>query len=171
VTTADDSTTDLFDDWIRTLAGNLLAPVFRGGALAAEVDRADAVRAARTAEYRQVSLEALREVEDALILESKRAERVASLERQLRLSVTTTRQLGTEYLNGSGDFIDLLVAQTAEQRLRRDLLAARRLLLEDRVALYRAVAGAIETDGTTDSADEAVSGAEETADADRRPMG
>lgn len=145
VSTADDDATDLFDDWLRSIAGGLLAPLFRGGELAAEADRTEAVRAGLLAEYGQATLTALAEVEDALALESAQLERVASLKRQVALSEASTSRLEAQYLNGFAEFIDVLVAQTSEQRLRRDLLAARRQLLEHRVALYRALAGGFET--------------------------
>jgi multidrug efflux system outer membrane protein len=144
-TTADDDASDLFDDWIRSLAGSLLAPILRGGELAAEVDRNEAVRAGLLADYGQVSLTALAEVEDALALEASQLRRVASLERQVDLSEASYRRLEAQYLNGFTEFIDVLVAQNSEQRLRRDLLSARRELLEHRVALYRALAGGFET--------------------------
>ena len=120
--TVAESATDLFQSWAYSFVGNLLAPIFRGGALRAEVDRTEAVRTQRLYEYGQTVLTAFQEVEDALAREKKQRERIRQLERQVEL------------------------AQQAYEQLRRDRLSAERTLVEDRIALYRALAGSFETD-------------------------
>lgn len=147
VTTSNEGAEELFEDFTRTLVGNLLAPVFRGGDLEAEVDRSEAVRAQRLYRWGQTTLDALREVEDALARERFQEERVASLERQVRWTEQSYDQLRIEYFNGLGDYVDVLLAQTEKQRLRRDLVSARRELLERRVVLYRALAGGFDVAG------------------------
>lgn len=136
---------NLLEDWARSLAGNLLTPIFYGGRLRAEVDRTEAVKQQRLYEYGQAVLIALREVEDALILEKKQLERIDSLEVQSKLARQTSRQLRVEFFNGLANYLDVLTALDDEQRLRRDLLSARLTLLEYRIALYRALAGGFET--------------------------
>ena len=142
-TGASDSS-DLFEDWARTLAGNLLAPLFRAGELRAEVERSEAVRQQRLYLWGQATLEAWREVEDALAREARERRRVASLERQVELTEQAYRQLRTEYLYGGGNYLAVLESLTEAQRVRRDLLTARRQAVELRIALYRALAGGFE---------------------------
>ena len=132
---------DLFDDWMRNLVGNLVAPLIDGGRRKAEIQRARAVECQLCYEYGQTVLVAFQEVEDALILEEKQKEQITQLQEQVRLAEKTYNQLLVEYTNGVSDFIDLLTSLTDVQRLRRDLLLANRLLLEYRVALYRALSG------------------------------
>lgn len=136
----------LFDDWLRTVAGNLLMPLFRGGELRAEVQRSAAAKQERLNDYGQTVLVAFQEVEDALIREQKQGERIASLEQQVDIARQATEQLRTEYLNGMTNYIDVLTALTDEQQLERDLISAKRVLLEYRIALYRALASGFETD-------------------------
>jgi NodT family efflux transporter outer membrane factor (OMF) lipoprotein len=143
--TEESDASDLFDDWLRSFAGSLLAPLFRGGALAAEVERSEAVRGRRVAEYGQATLTAFREVEDALTRERQQRERVSSLEEQVRLAEQSYEQLRLAYFNGMTGYIDVLTALTESQRLERELLAAQRTLLDARVALHRALAGGFET--------------------------
>ncbi|MGM0575708.1 MAG: TolC family protein [Myxococcota bacterium] len=137
---------ELFEGWFVSLAANLLAPLFDGGEREAEVDRTAAVTRQRLYEYGQTALVAFREVEDALARERQHAERIRSLADQVDLARQASERLRVEYLNGVTDYIDVLTALTEEQRLRRDLLAARRALLEARVGLYRALAGGFETE-------------------------
>jgi len=137
---------DLFQTWAYSFAGNLLAPIFRGGELRAEVDRTEAVRQQRLYEYGRTILTAFREVEDALVRERQQRTQIRQLERQVELARQAYRQLRVQYLNGTGDYLDVLTALDEVQQLRRDLLSAELALVLNRIALYRALAGSFETD-------------------------
>ncbi len=143
--TAAESARDLFQTWAYSFAGNLLAPLFRGGELRAEVDRTAAVKQQRLYEYGQTILTAFQEVEDALIQEQKQREQIQRIERQIELAQQSYEQLRLQYLNGTTNYLDVLTALDEVQQLRRDLLSARLTQVEDRIALYRALAGAFET--------------------------
>lgn len=136
---------DLFGNWATSLAGNLLVPIFYGGELSAEVDRNEAVKQQRLFEYGQTVLTAFQEVENALISEQKQKEAIDRLREQLNLSRKAYEQLRIEYFNGSGDYLDVLTALDEVQLLRRDLISAELSLIDYRISLYRALAGAIET--------------------------
>lgn len=136
---------DLFEDWLFAIAGQAIAPLVDGGAREAEVDRTQAVRAQLLAEYGQTVLDAFGEVEDALAREASQAERIASLDQQLRFAEQTVDQLRTQYLNGVTDYLAVLTAVREQQQLQRDRLAARLDLLAFRISLYRALAGSFET--------------------------
>jgi len=136
---------DLFDNWVAGIAGNLLAPLFYGGELQAEVDRTEARKRELVYDYGQTVLQAFRDVEDALTLEARQREQVQQLEQQANLAQQAYDQLRVQYLNGSGSYLDVLTALRDIQRLERELLTARRLLTEDRIALYRALAGSFTT--------------------------
>lgn len=135
---------NLFDNYAYSLAGNLLAPIFYGGQLSAEVDRTEAVKDQRFYEYGQTVLVAFREVEDALIQENKQHEIIEALAQQANLADKVGRQLRVEYFNGLSDYLAVLTALNQEQQLRRDLVTARLNLLEFRISLYRALAGGFE---------------------------
>ena len=134
----------MFREWAYSFAGSLLAPIFYGGRLRAEVDRTEAVRQQRLFEYAQTVLVALREVEAALTLEATRREEIRHLERQIELGQRAFEQLRVQYLNGSGSYLEVLTAVDDLQQLRRDLLMARLALVESRIGLYRALAGPLE---------------------------
>ncbi len=146
ISTASYDIEDLFTDWGRSIAGNLLAPIFRGRELHAEVNRAEAIKKQRLYEYGETILVAFREVEDALIQEEKQMESIQSIEAQLELALKTNEQLRLEYLNGMNNYLDVLTSLNEEQQLRRDLLDAKLLLIEYRIALYRSLAGGFETE-------------------------
>lgn len=139
---------NLFQEWAYTLAGNLVAPLLYGGRLRAETDITRALKEQQLYEYGQAVLNAFREVEDALIREKKQEERIEVLERQLDLAQKTNRQLRMEFLNGMTEYLDVLLSLDQEQQLQRDILQAEQTQLEIRIAMYRALAGGFETEGS-----------------------
>ncbi|MDG3582145.1 efflux transporter outer membrane subunit [Galbibacter pacificus] len=137
---------NLFEEWAYTLGANIVAPLIYGGRLNAEVDRAEAVKNQTLYQYGQTVLTAFREVEDALIQEQMQKEQITILENRLILAQKTNRQLRIEFVNGLSEYLDVLLALDQEQQLRRDVLSARQELINIRISLYRALAGAFKTE-------------------------
>lgn len=144
--TSDESGSNLLRDWAASLSGQLVAPLLDGGQRRAEMERAEAVRRQRLAEYGQSVLVAFQEVEDALAEEAEQVERIRSLEDQLDLSRATYDQLRSQYLNGAADYIDVLIALRERQEIERSVLTANLDRLAFRIALYRALAGGFVTE-------------------------
>lgn len=140
---------ELFNDWLTTLAGNLVMPLVDGGQRRAEVRRTRAVLEERLRQYGQEVITAIQEVEDALARELQRRQRLESLQTRIRLSEAAYRQLRTRYLNGAVSYLEVLNALQEQQDLQRTLLTSRQQLLAARVALYRALAGGLELPGDT----------------------
>jgi len=138
--TAEDAT-DLFDDWLRQVTGDLVQPLFDAGEREAEVRRTRSVKGQRLANYGQTVLTAFQEVSDALTSEYHQRQQISSIRKQLELAQRTSERLQREYLNGDISYIDVLDSLTREQQLRRDLLQARFVLIDSRIGLYRALAG------------------------------
>jgi len=141
----------LFDSWFAAFAGGLLAPLLDGGSRAAEVDRTRAEAEERLAAYRETVLQALREVEDALVREEKQADYIAALRRQLAAAGNALGQARLRFRKGEIEYLDILSSLNSTQSLERELLVAERDLLRYRVALYRALAGSWGEGGTVSS--------------------
>ena len=134
----------LLESQAGSLTGSLLAPLFYGKRLNAEVDRAEAVRHQLAMQYSQTVLLAFQEVENFLVQEVRLMEQVTVMQEQLRLAGETFEQLRTEYLHGSLAYLDVLSTLTQQQQLRRRLIDVKMDLLENRIGLYRALAGGFE---------------------------
>ncbi|GAH86843.1 unnamed protein product, partial [marine sediment metagenome] len=126
---------DLFRDGLWGIAAGLAAPLFEGGRLRAEVERAEAVVAERLSEYEQVVLLAFREVEDALVQEARQREFLTSLDEQVRLARSTLQEAQQRYAHGLNDYLPVLTALQDLQRLQRRRLAAHRELVSFRIRL------------------------------------
>lgn len=135
---------DLLQNWLYSIAGNLVTPIFYGGELKAEVKRNESVKQVRFYEYVQSVLTAYKEVEDALTQEEKQKQRIKSIKKQVKLAQQAYTQLQWSYYNGMIDYLDVLTALDEEQQLQRELLSEKLRLLEYRISLYRSLAGSFE---------------------------
>ena len=131
------------DNWLRSIAANLVMPLMDAGQRRAEVRRTFAQGRERLLSYRQSLLTAWQETEDALARESELQKRVESIRSQRQLAEETYQHLRLEYLNGISDFLDVLTALIDAQELEREMITARLELFVARVSLYRALAGPV----------------------------
>lgn len=136
---------NLFKNWAYSIAGSLLAPLFYGGQLSAEVDRTEAIKQQRLYQYGQTTLVAFQEVENAMVRDQMQKQRLENIKRQLELAEKSNKQLRVEFLNGFSPYLDVLIGLDAEQQLRRDYLDAQLQKIQIRINLHRALAGSFET--------------------------
>lgn len=136
--------TDLFDSWVASLGASLAQPLFDAGLRRSEVERTRAAAEIRLNTYLSTILTALKEVEDALVQERQQEALIRSLERQVDLASRVVRQSRERYLRGAESFLRVLDAEQTLQNLERSLLTARRLRVDFRINLSRALAGPVE---------------------------
>ena len=124
-----------------TIGPSITLPIFDGGARAAQLQAAFAVRDQTMAQYRQNILHAVQEVEDSLssqhylTLENQRLESAVTSEKKvLSLSLTLYRDGATDYLN-------VVTAQEALLAQQRASLALLTDKLTSVVALFVALGG------------------------------
>lgn len=132
---------DLFDEWVAGLSANLLAPVIDWGRRIAEVERARSVLRERIEKYKEVLLQAVSEVEDALVSEQRQNETVSRQAKQLNIYRQTFKQASLRYQSGLNDYLAVLRALESRQSLERNLVNSRLQLVTYRISLYRALGG------------------------------
>jgi NodT family efflux transporter outer membrane factor (OMF) lipoprotein len=132
---------DLFDNWLASLAANIVAPIFDGGSRQAEVERTQASAREKLYSYGDSLLTAMSEVEDALVQEKEQLLLISSLEIQLDLATKTVRSLRDRYKQGTADYQRILDAVLSQQSLQRSLVTNRQQLIGYRIDLYRALGG------------------------------
>ncbi len=136
----------LFDTWLLSLAANLTAPIFDGGRRAAEVDRTRAKVDENLWIYRQAVVSAIKEVEDAMVSETRQREHIQGLEAVKAASSRGLDEAIGRYRRGLSDYLPVLTQLLVVQDLERDLINQRTLLIRYRVALYRSLGGGWTTD-------------------------
>ena len=131
-----------------TLATNFLAPIFSGGALKAEVDRATAEQQAAVALYGQTALRAFSEVESTLASEQLLADQQRYLESVLSQDSEALRLGRLRYDAGATDLLDVLDLQARQLDSRFELIGIRNDRLANRIALHLALGGGFTTTST-----------------------
>lgn len=134
---------DITEDWLLNLSASLDGVIFDGGDLAARQRQQEAVEQERWALFRNTVMQALAEVEQALINEYAIRERLQHLQTRSELAGQITLRQRRAYGQGTVDFLNVLSATNNQQALERQLLTAQRELLENRVTLYRALSGGL----------------------------
>lgn len=129
-----------FNNWLATLAGNLVLPILDGGRRIAEVERNEAISQQALNQYANVLLTAVGEVENALIQEKQQQLLVQNLTQQVKLAQDSSDRIRARYLFGAMDFFRVLSAELTLQNLERTLLQAQQQLFDYRIALNKALA-------------------------------
>jgi NodT family efflux transporter outer membrane factor (OMF) lipoprotein len=121
-------------------------PIFQGGRLTAGLRLARAQEAEAALAYRGTVLNALREVEDALV--AYRTDRAGrdKLAEAVRSGETALYLARDSYTHGLADFIQVLDAERTLTGSRQQLVQADVMLTNDVVALYDALGGGWEED-------------------------
>lgn len=131
----------LFDNWLLTLAANLTLPIIDGGSRRAEVDRTRAVADENLAAYRDAVYTAVKEVEDALVRETKQKAHIERLQQAADTARRALEEAGVRYRKGLNDYLPVLTQLLSVQNLERDLIRKQAGLLTARIGLYRALGG------------------------------
>lgn len=136
-----------FASWITaparfwTLGPALAMTIFDGGARSAAVTQARAAYDAQAAAYRKTVLDALREVEDALVQAHDMIDEQAAQDRALTAARETLRQTVNQYQAGLLDYLSVVQAQATALSAEQNALSLRAQRLDVVVQLVAALGG------------------------------
>jgi NodT family efflux transporter outer membrane factor (OMF) lipoprotein len=130
-----------FDSVLGRLIGSVSQPVFRGGAIRADIARNEAAHREQLANYAQTVLNAWREAEDALSGEKYLAERETALRVSAEEAIEAERLAEREYGRGVGTIFELLDAQRRRISTEGQLITASSARSSNRISLYLALGG------------------------------
>lgn len=124
-----------------SLGGNLLQPLFQGGALKAAVraQKAAAEQAAET--YRKTLITAVSEVEDALIAYGNYTSQMQYLHKENNANKEAFLLSRTLYINGQTDFLNVITAQRSWLSSEESLVTMKQNIRKAVVQLARALGG------------------------------
>jgi NodT family efflux transporter outer membrane factor (OMF) lipoprotein len=124
-----------------SLGGSILAPLFEGGRLHAEADMTRARRDQAAYAYRQVALNAFREVEDGMAAQQRDREQEAALEAQRSALAGALGFADKRYRAGYSPYLELLDAQRALLSVDLALVQSRADRLTATIFLFQALGG------------------------------
>lgn len=151
---------DLVDDDFRvwSLGANLLQPIFRGGALRAEVRRNEAAQMQAIADYGALVLRAFAEVENALDGAKWITDQEAAVRAAAEASARARDLARERYQLGLTDFLNVQDSQQRAFVAESTLLAVQRLRLDNRIDLILALGGGFDSTPPEIRAAEATTG-------------
>ena len=135
------------NDAIGSLAAGVVAPIFTGGALKAQIETATADQQAAIAAYGQTLLAAFEEVETALSNEGLFEDRQRFLERVVGENEKALEIAQLQYEVGKIDLLSVLQLQARVIGARTSLIRVRNERLAQRVNLHLALGGSFEETG------------------------
>jgi outer membrane protein, multidrug efflux system len=124
-----------------TIGPSISLPIFEGGRLAANVRAAKAGAAEAALDYRKTVLQALSDVENALIAYRTEQNRRRSLAASTDASKRAFDLARDRYVHGLSSFIDVLNAERTLVNVRVELIASTLAVTTDLVSLYKALGG------------------------------
>ncbi len=127
-----------------SLSGSILAPIFQGGSLQAQLDGATAQRDQAAWAYRSTVLSAFREVEDRMAALANLQDQEAALQAQKLAVADALRHARNRYRAGYSPYIEQVDAQRALLGVELSLLQVKVDELTALVGLYQAVGGSPE---------------------------
>ena len=127
-----------------TVAGNLVAPLFDGGARQSQVEVSTAEQKQSVAAYGQAALDAFSEVESNLDQGVILDQRLSALNEAADEANEAYRIARLRYNEGETDLIDVLTIQQRVFSTESNLTSVRRLVLDQRVNLNLALGGSWE---------------------------
>ncbi len=129
---------------IASLAAGLFSPLYTGGAIAAEVDRATAMQKEAINSYAQAALQAFREVESALAAEEYLAERQKYMQIEVKNKYKAYRVMMVQYKIGKISLVDTLSVQAQWVDAQISLINMTAMHLVNRIQLHLALGGSFE---------------------------
>ena len=140
---ASNALSSLFDSgsfsW--SAGGDITAPIFDAGGRRAGVAVSEAQRDAALAGYEGAIQTAFREVADALAVQGTIAERARAAAANTAAATDTATLTDARYKGGIDSFLASLDAQRSLYAARRSEIATQLLLVQTRIALFRALGG------------------------------
>lgn len=120
---------------------NTMAPVFKGGRLKAGVEAAEAETRQSAAQYAGTVLNAMREVEDALVKQQKLSQRITELTDRFQQAQHAERLAVERYQQGVDNILLVLDTERGRRLAENELALSQGELWKARVELFLAIGG------------------------------
>ena len=133
------------DEWstidVWGFGGSVTVPVFNGGRLAGSIQQAAQAEVAALNAFDGALRNAVRDVENAVLLDQAQGDRHRAIDRQLEAAQQAYEEARERYLTGVDGFINVLAAQASLQAAELTQVQAHRDRLAARVQLWTALGG------------------------------
>jgi len=129
------------DNWTRSLAASIVAPIFDAGRISANIRAARAQYDENAAAYSAAVLRAFQEVDSAFTDYEEQRQRYLLITAQLQEAQLSLDLQRRRYVAGVGAYVTYLDALTTEIQVRSDLASSAQSTALARLTIHRALAG------------------------------
>ncbi len=129
----------VLDQWLLGFVADLTLPVFDAGKRRAQSQQQKALADAAYQTYRKLVLDAVSEVQSALVQNTYQQKKLTELKQQLDVASAVLKQAEISYASGEVGYINVLNARIRSQALALSWVQARLDLALYRVALFRSL--------------------------------
>lgn len=126
-------------------ASSLSLPIFNWGRIRANIDAREAQQERSLLEYQKTLLNALREVEDALVAYGREQERLAALRKAVDAAELAVKLADERYQKGLSDFLNVLETQRVLYSAQSNVVASQARVSTALIALYKSLGGGWES--------------------------
>lgn len=134
------------------LLGTLIQPLLDWGLREAEVTRNKELYQERLAEFAQLYITAIEDVESSIYLEKKQKELLSILSSRREVLQQTANETRNRYIQGLTDYLPVLTAVQELRQIDRDIITQQRVLVTYRIRLFRAIGAPVGYDEDTNIA-------------------
>ncbi len=131
--------------------------LFQSNRTVSNVKLQEALQEQSVLAYRQVVLQAMREVEDAMVASAKEEEHRQHVQIALEASQKALELATMLYTEGQTDFLNVIAAQRSLYQLEESLVASTRNMTIELISLYKALGGGWDWEGESRPAESSIS--------------
>lgn len=124
-----------------SFSGDLTQPLFQGGRLRANLDKAKSERLAMIADFEEAALKAFQEVESSLEQDRSLTTACQALSQELEASRRLSQLSRQGYAKGTRDVVEISGRHISQLRVQSRLLTRQREQLDNRIDLHLALGG------------------------------
>ena len=130
------TSSNLFEDWLLSALGSIVAPIFQGGAIQANIEKKRSLAQEAAYTYADTFINALGDIEEASLREKEQREILKNKKRQVELMESRVQRIQEQYDNGTLDYIDFIEIIQTWQTLKQEYIDYKKAYLKAQVDLY-----------------------------------
>ncbi len=133
------SSSNLFEDWLMSALGSVVAPIFQGGAIQANITKKRSLAQEAAYTYGDTFMNALGDIEEASLREMEQKELLINKRKQVDLIEARVERVQEQYDNGTLDYIDFIGIIQTWQTLKQEYIEYKKNYLDAQIDLYFAL--------------------------------
>jgi NodT family efflux transporter outer membrane factor (OMF) lipoprotein len=130
---------NLFENWLASALGSIVAPIFQGGAIQSNITKKRSLAQEAAYTYADTFMNALGDIEEVSLREKEQKELLKNKKRQIDLMEARVQRVQEQYDNGTLGYIDYIAIIETWHTLKQDYINYKKTYLNAQIDLYFAL--------------------------------